>query len=73
VSANELLKHVKALPRREREKLLLEVLKLDERVPDSKRKGKSIKWPDVQARAKRIFGNRIFPNLVMLEREERPY
>ena len=26
--------------------------------------------PDVEARARRIFGNRIIPNLVLLEREE---
>ena len=72
--AAELLKKVKALPAREREKFLLAVLTLDE--TDSakpSRKRKKIKWPDVEARAKRIFGERIFPNLVLLEREEETY
>ena len=73
MSASELLKHVKALPAREREKLLLEVLKLEEQAPKSTRRRKSVKWPDIQARAKRIFGKRVFPNLVVLEREERAY
>jgi len=31
---------------------------------------KRVKWPDVAVRAKRIFGERVFPNLVLLEREE---
>jgi len=29
-----------------------------------------VKWPDVEARAKRIFGDRVLPNLVLVEREE---
>jgi len=31
---------------------------------------KRVEWPDVEARAKRIFGSRVLPNLVLLEREE---
>jgi hypothetical protein len=34
---------------------------------------KRVKWPDVEARAKRIFGNRILPNLALLEREEEAF
>lgn len=71
VSVVELLKQVKALPNREREKLFLAILALDEERP-AQRKGKAapVKWPDVEARAKRIFGDRKLPNLVLLEREK---
>jgi hypothetical protein len=74
MSVVELLKHVKALPPREREKLFLAILALDEEAPaPSKGKTARVKWPDVEARAKRIFGNRVLPNLVLLEREEAPF
>jgi hypothetical protein len=71
MSAAELLKQIKALPAREREKFLLAVLTLDETMPArSNGKRKRVNWPDVEARARRIFGNRVLPNLVLLEREE---
>ncbi|HUD45448.1 MAG TPA: hypothetical protein VMR33_01400 [Candidatus Baltobacteraceae bacterium] len=71
MSASELLKQVKALPDDEREKFFLAVLTLEERPSSSyKRKSKRVTWPDVQARASRIFGERVLPNLVLLEREE---
>jgi hypothetical protein len=74
MSVVELIKQVKALPAREREKVFLAILALDEESPvPSKRKGKRVKWPDVEARAKRIFGDRVLPNLVLLEREESPF
>ena len=74
MSVVELLKHVKALPAREREKLFLAILALDEDGPtQSKVRTKRVKWPDVEARAKRIFGDRVLPNLVLLEREEAPF
>ena len=71
MSAVELLRQVKSLSAREREKFVIAMLDLDEvetasRHPRSKR----LKWPDVEARARRIFGRRTFPNLVLLEREE---
>lgn len=71
MSSVELLKQVKALPQRERQKFVLSVLALEEETASrSKGRKKRIKWPDVEARAKRIFGDRVFPNLVLLEREE---
>lgn len=71
MSAVELLKQVKALPVRERQKFLLAVLTLEEEgTTQPKRKAKRVKWPDVEARAKRIFGDRVLPNLVLLERDE---
>ena len=71
MSAVELLKQVKALPSRERQKFVLSVLALEEGAPARIEKTtRRVKWPDVEARAKRIFGNRVLPNLVLLEREE---
>jgi hypothetical protein len=71
MSAMELLKQVKALLAPAREKFLLAVLTLEEetRVRCNGKK-KRVTWPDVEARARRIFGNRVLPNLVLLEREE---
>ena len=70
----ELLKQVKALPARERDKLFLAILALDDE-PSVRPAGKTkrVKWPDVEARAKHIFGDRVLPNLVLLEREETPF
>ena len=71
MSAVELLKQVKALPAPEREKFLLAVLALEEIGPGrSNGKKKHVKWPDVEKRARRIFGDCVLPNLVLLEREE---
>lgn len=71
MSAVELLRQVRALPDRERQKFVLAVLSLEERgAARPSRTAKHVKWPDVEARAKRVFGDRVFPNLVLLEREE---
>jgi hypothetical protein len=70
MSAVALLRQVEALPAREREKFFLALLKLEGKPPDVKRKNGRVKWPDIEARAKRIFGKRVFPNLVLLERQE---
>ena len=74
MSVVELLKQVKALPARERERLFLAILALEEE-PKAKSTSKTmrVKWPDVESRAKRIFGDRVLPNLVLLEREETPF
>jgi hypothetical protein len=71
MSTGELLKQVKALPRRERQKVFKAILALEENEQAERpMKTKRVKWPDVEARAKRIFGNRVLPNLVLLDREE---
>ena len=69
MSTSELLEQVKALPRRERHKVFRAILDLEENEQANPPKTKRVKWPDVEARAKRIFGNRVLPNLVLLERE----
>jgi len=73
MSAVELLRQVKALPARERKKFVLAILSLADEVSARPAKVKRVKWPDVEARARRIFGNRALPNLVLLEREEEAY
>ncbi len=71
MSTSELLKQVKALPRRERQKIFKAILALEENEqPQRPMKTRRVKWPDVEARAKRIFGDRELPNLVLLDREE---
>ena len=71
MSAVELLEKVKALPARERQRFIVAVLKMEEHVPTHPRNSaRRVKWPDVEARAKRIFGPRVLPNLILLEREE---
>jgi hypothetical protein len=74
MGTSELVKQLKALPPRERRKVVKAILELEEneatRLPI---KTKRVKWPDVEARAKRIFGNRVLPNLVLLEREQEPF
>jgi hypothetical protein len=72
VSAVDLLKEVQALPPGEREKFVFALLECQEIAPSAPaRKRQRVKWPDVQARARRIFGKRVFPNLVLLERSEK--
>ncbi len=70
MSAVELLKQVKALPARERKKLVLAILSLEDQASARPARVKRVKWPDVEARARCIFGNRTLPNLVLLERGE---
>ncbi|MSU63631.1 MAG: hypothetical protein EXS31_14740 [Pedosphaera sp.] len=71
MSAVELLKQVKALPQRERQKLVLSILTLEEETASrSNGMKKRVRWPEEEARARRIFGDRVFPNLVLLERED---
>ena len=72
MSAVELLRQVEALPARERERFMLALLKLEAKPCAAKQKNGHVKWPDIEARAKRIFGGRVLPNLVLLERQEEP-
>jgi hypothetical protein len=70
MSATELLRQVKTLPALERDKFVLAVLSLEEPAVAPKPRRKRVKWPDVEVRARRIFGGRKLPNLVLMEREE---
>jgi antitoxin (DNA-binding transcriptional repressor) of toxin-antitoxin stability system len=51
----------KTVELRERDKLIARIV--PEKVED-----KPVKWPDFEARAKAIFGDRVLPNLVLEDR-----
>jgi hypothetical protein len=70
MSFGQLLKRVQNLPTRQRDRLVREILALDDESHGQHERIKHVKWPDVQARAKRIVGERVLPNLVLLERGE---
>lgn len=70
MKAAELLNEVKALPPRERRRFLAAVRTLKDHSARKQTRAKRVTWPDVEARAKRIFGNRVLPNLVLVERQE---
>ena len=75
MSANEVLEQVKALPPRERRKFFECVHELEKTV-DAQPNGKGkrrVRWPDAAARRRRIFGNKVLPNLVLLARELERY
>jgi hypothetical protein len=72
VSAAHLLKEVRALPPSERARFVFALLDAEETsLGAPARRISRAKWPDVQARARRIFGKRVLPNLVLLERSEK--
>jgi hypothetical protein len=64
------LKRVRELPPHQRNRLEREIRAL--RGESVVRRTRRVKWPDVEARAKRVFGDRVLPNLVLLERGEEP-
>jgi hypothetical protein len=72
MSLAQILKHVKALRARQRERLLREILVLEDTpaAPPSREGEARVTWPDVEARGKRIVGDHVLPNLVLLERGE---
>lgn len=51
----------KTVELRERDKLLARI------VPE-KQEAKPVEWPDFEARARKIFGNRILPNAILEDR-----
>jgi len=52
----------KTVELREREKLIAKI------VPENDPPKKAVKWPDFEARRKALFGDRIFPNVVLEDR-----
>lgn len=58
----QLLKSAKTLPKRERERLVREILALEKpsrKNRPSERRMARVTWPDVEARAKLIVGDRV--------------
>ena len=71
MKASDVVKQVRAMPRLERQRVVSAILAMEEEESASGRVSKKrVKWPDIEARARRIFGDRAIPNLVLLEREE---
>ena len=73
MSAAELLEQVKALPAAERSGLLDAIIALELHEPSAAAPAdpdRQIVWPDIEARARRTCGDRVFPNPILLEREE---
>jgi antitoxin (DNA-binding transcriptional repressor) of toxin-antitoxin stability system len=52
----------KTVELRERNRLIARI------VPEKEEENKPVQWPDFAARAKAIFGDRIFPNVVLEDR-----
>ncbi len=74
MSTTELLNHVKALSASARKKFIMAVLALEKGGGSQPNEEVTrVTWPDIEARAKRIFGARVLPmlpNLVLLEGQE---
>lgn len=75
MSAIEVLEQVKALPPRERRKFFARVHELEtaRQTPPNAKEKRRIRWPDAAARQRRIFGDKVLPNLVLLARELERY
>jgi hypothetical protein len=75
MSANEILEYVKALPPGERRKFFASVHELETvlEVEPAARRKRPVRWPDGSARRRRIFGDKVLPNLVLLARERERY
>ena len=56
----------KTVELRERDKVIARI------VPE-RPKPEKVEWPDFEARAKKIFGDRVFPNGVLEERKQARY
>ncbi len=52
----------KTVELRERDKLIAKI------VPEEEPTKKPVKWPDFAARRKAIFGDRVFPNIILEDR-----
>ncbi len=61
-----LLKAGKTVELRERDRVLARI------VPE-RPEPEQVEWPDFEARAKEIFGDRIFPNLILEDRKRARY
>jgi hypothetical protein len=75
MSANEVLEQVKALPLRERRKFFgrVHALEMAVEAKSTGRRRQPVRWPDAAARRRRICGDKILPNLVLLSRELERY
>lgn len=79
MSATEILEQARTLPADELRKLAEDIQELkkttlrrstNSRTPPMR---KPLAWPDAEARRRRIFGDRVLPNLVLESRDEEEY
>jgi len=70
MSAVELLEEAKKLPEAERDQLIEGLLAFE---PETQPQGGFVCWPDIEARAKLIVGDKIFENIILEERASRDY
>lgn len=75
MSATELLQQVKNLPPGERRRFFTKAQNLEERLtkPTLTEKKNKVQWPDMAARRRKIMGDRVLPNLILLAREDERY
>ena len=52
----------KTVELRERDKLIARI------VPENEPSPKTVKWPDFEARRRALFGDRVFPNVILEDR-----
>ncbi len=71
----QLLKRAKTLPKKQRELLVRGILALETASGENGPSGRRthVTWPDVEVRARRVVGDRVLPNLVLLDRGEEAY
>lgn len=71
MSAAELLEQVKALPPDERRKFVDAILELPPISEETRQAlARKVVWPDIMARLREDFGDRVFDNPILAEREE---
>jgi hypothetical protein len=75
MSATEMLDQVKALPPRERRKFFdcVRELEMEIELGPAAVRNHRVRWPDAAGRRRRIFGDKVLPNLVLLAREQERY
>jgi len=75
MSASELLEKVKTLPLRERRRFFEGVHALEAAISSQPPHPPKhpVRWPDAAARRRRIFGDKVLPNMVLLAREQERY
>jgi len=70
MNAKVLLERVKMLPPLERRRFFRGVHKLEEAIESQTppRFKRPVRWPDAAERRRKIFGEKVFPNMVLAER-----
>ena len=77
MSTAELISKLRALSPRERDRVVRAVMPVKKTAGraagSAKTARRKVTWPDIAALKRKIYGDRVLPNLVLLEREEMRY